>query len=646
MAVGATATKLHLPSAGGRRPSLFHLAAVAVLCTVSYLVGIWHHGGFSASPAGGVASSVSIATTASVSCVSPTPTVLGGGGGGDSSSSSAPLDFAAHHTAEGMEVASGQIHRSYEACAAKYSEYTPCEDVERSLRFPRDRLVYRERHCPSEGERLTCLVPAPKGYRNPFPWPTSRDVAWFANVPHKELTVEKAVQNWIRVDGDKFRFPGGGTMFPHGAGAYIDDIGKIIPLHDGSIRTALDTGCGVASWGAYLLSRNILAMSFAPRDSHEAQVQFALERGVPAMIGVLSSNRLTYPARAFDMAHCSRCLIPWQLYDGLYLAEVDRILRPGGYWILSGPPINWKKHWKGWQRTKEDLNAEQQAIEAVAKSLCWKKITLKEVGDIAIWQKPTNHIHCKASRKVVKSPPFCSNKNPDAAWYDKMEACITPLPEVSDIKEIAGGQLKKWPERLTAVPPRIASGSIEGVTDEMFVEDTKLWQKRVGHYKSVISQFGQKGRYRNLLDMNARFGGFAAALVDDPVWVMNMVPTVGNSTTLGVIYERGLIGSYQDWCEGMSTYPRTYDLIHADSVFTLYKDRCDMDNILLEMDRILRPEGTVIIRDDVDMLVKIKSITDGMRWNSQIVDHEDGPLVREKLLLVVKTYWTLGEEKE
>jgi hypothetical protein len=70
----------------------------------------------------------------------------------------------------------------------------------------------------------------------------------------------------------------------------------------------------VASWGAYLLSRDILAMSFAPRDSHEAQVQFALERGVPAMIGVLASNRLTYPARSFDMAHCSRCLIPWQLY--------------------------------------------------------------------------------------------------------------------------------------------------------------------------------------------------------------------------------------------------------------------------------------------------------------------------------------------
>lgn len=638
MAVGA---KLHLSSTA-RRPTLPQLLAVALLCSASYLAGVWHHGGFSAALAGGGGSPspVSIATTTSVTCVSPTTAAVARVGGG----SSGPLDFAAHHAADETEVKAAPPQRAYEACPAKYSEYTPCEDVERSLRFPRDRLMYRERHCPSEGERLRCLVPAPKGYRTPFPWPASRDVAWFANVPHKELTVEKAVQNWIHVEGDKFRFPGGGTMFPHGAGAYIDDIGKLIPLHDGSIRTALDTGCGVASWGAYLLSRNILAMSFAPRDSHEAQVQFALERGVPAMIGVLASNRLTYPARAFDMAHCSRCLIPWQLYDGLYLIEVDRILRPGGYWILSGPPINWKKHWKGWQRTREDLNAEQQAIESVAKSLCWKKI--KEVGDIAIWQKPTNHIHCKALRKVIKSPPFCSNKNPDAAWYDKMEACITPLPEVSDIKEVAGGELKKWPQRLTAVPPRIASGSIEGVTAEMFNEDTKLWKKRVGHYKSVISQFGQKDRYRNLLDMNACFGGFAAALAGDLMWVMNMVPTGGNSTTLGVIYERGLIGNYQDWCEGMSTYPRTYDLIHADSVFSLYKDRCEMDTILLEMDRILRPEGTVIIRDDVDLLVKIKSVADGMRWNSQIVDHEDGPLVREKLLLVVKTYWTLGDEKQ
>jgi len=52
-------------------------------------------------------------------------------------------------------------------------------------------------------------------------------------------------------------------------------------------------------------------MSIAPRDSHEAQVQFALERGVPAIIGVLGTIMLPFPSGAFDMAHCSRCLIPW-----------------------------------------------------------------------------------------------------------------------------------------------------------------------------------------------------------------------------------------------------------------------------------------------------------------------------------------------
>jgi hypothetical protein len=71
-----------------------------------------------------------------------------------------------------------------------------------------------------------------------------------------------------------------------------------------------------------------------------------------------------------------------------------------------------------------------------------------------------------------------------------------------------------------------------------------------------------------------------------------------------------------------------------------------MDRILLEVDRILRPEGTVIIRDDVDMLVKVKSVADGMSWDSQIVDHEDGPLVREKILLVVKRYWTAQDQDQ
>ncbi|KAL5728516.1 hypothetical protein ACHQM5_001590 [Ranunculus cassubicifolius] len=139
--------------------------------------------------------------------------------------------------------------------------------------------------------------------------------------------------------------------------------------------------------------------------------------------------------------------------DGMYLIEVDRVLRPGGYWILSGPPINWKKYWRGWERTQADLKAEQDEIENVAKSLCWKKVV--EKNDLSVWQKPINHLECAKSR-------ICKSENVDAAWYENMEKCITPMPEVSSSDEVPGGAVENWPRHAFALPPRIARGSVSG----------------------------------------------------------------------------------------------------------------------------------------------------------------------------------------
>jgi len=546
------------------------------------------------------------------------------------------LNFETHHNeGDNIELSESKA-KIFEPCSAKYIDYTPCHDQKRAMTFPRDNMIYRERHCPPEDEKLHCLIPPPRGYKNPFPWPKSRDYVPYANVPYKSLTVEKAIQNWVQFEGDVFKFPGGGTMFPQGADKYIDDLAQVIPISDGTVRTALDTGCGVASWGAYLLKRNVLTMSFAPRDSHEAQVQFALERGVPAVIGVMGTQRLPYPSRAFDMSHCSRCLIPWTANDGLYLIEVDRVLRPGGYWILSGPPINWKQYYQAWQRSKEELQKEQERIEEIAELLCWEK--KYEKGDLAIWQKRINTHSCPRSRDTIDPPPACESVNPDDSWYKRMERCTTRMPKASDASEVAGGILEKFPKRLNAVPPRVLSGSLSGVSAESYNADTQLWKKHVEAYKRINKYIGEI-RYRNVMDMNAGLGGFAAALTSNKAWVMNVVPTIAKDNTLGVIYERGLIGIYHDWCEAFSTYPRTYDLIHANGVFNMYQDRCNTEDILLEMDRILRPEGAVILRDNVDVLNRVKKVLGGIRWHSKLVDHEDGPLVPEKILIAVKKYW-------
>lgn len=126
-----------------------------------------------------------------------------------------------------------------------------------------------------------------------------------------------------------------------------------------------------------------------------------------------------------------------------------------------------------------------------------------------------------------------------------MDACITPYPDVKNSDEVAGGELKKFPARLFAVPPRIANEMVPGVTVESYQEDNKLWKKHVTSYKRIVSLLGTT-RYHNIMDMNAGLGGFAAALDSPKLWVMNVVPTIAENT-LGVVYERGLIGIYHDW---------------------------------------------------------------------------------------------------
>lgn len=92
------------------------------------------------------------------------------------------------------------------------------------------------------------------------------------------------------------------------------------------------------------------------------------------------------------------------------MMEVDRVLRPGGYWVLSGPPINWKNNYKSWQRPMEELQEEQRKIEETAKLLCWDKKS--EKGETAIWQKRVNTDSCRASQANA-----CESSDPDNAWY-------------------------------------------------------------------------------------------------------------------------------------------------------------------------------------------------------------------------------------
>lgn len=65
----------------------------------------------------------------------------------------------------------------YRVCDERMSDYIPCLDNVEEMKMKNwsERGEKYERHCPVEGKRLDCLVPMPKGYKSPIPWPQSRD---------------------------------------------------------------------------------------------------------------------------------------------------------------------------------------------------------------------------------------------------------------------------------------------------------------------------------------------------------------------------------------------------------------------------------------------------------------------------------------
>jgi hypothetical protein len=509
-------------------------------------------------------------------------------------------------------------------------DYIPCLDNLEAIRHLHGRSHYehRERHCPAESP--TCLVPLPEGYKTSIKWPKSREQIWYSNVPHTKLAAVKGHQNWVKVTGEYLTFPGGGTQFKNGALHYIDFIQNSLPdiAWGKRTRVILDVGCGVASFGGYLFDRDVVAFSFAPKDEHEAQVQFALERGIPAISAVMGTQRLPFPSKIFDVVHCARCRVPWHIEGGKLLLELNRVLRPGGYFVWSATPV--------YQNKPEDVEI-WEAMSKLTKAMCWDLVVvnndkLNEVG-AAIYRKPTSN-ECYESRQQ-QEPPLCESKDdPDAIWNVQLQACIHKVPVDESVRGAKWPET--WPQRLESPPYWLKSSEV-GVygkpAPEDFTADYEHWKRVVS--KSYLNGLGiDWSSVRNVMDMRSIYGGFAAALKDLKIWVMNVVP-LDSPDTLPIIYERGLFGIYHNWCESFSTYPRSYDLLHADHLFSDVKKRCKLQGLMAEVDRILRPEGKLIVRDNVETIAEIENMAKSLNWKVRMTYNKD----TEGMLCVEKTLW-------
>ncbi|KAL8256629.1 hypothetical protein R6Q59_031696 [Mikania micrantha] len=535
-----------------------------------------------------------------------------------------------------------------EFCSLESENYTPCFNTSENLELGLTDGLEHDRHCGPTSKH-NCLVLAPSGYKIPHRWPTGRDVIWIDNVKinaQEVLSSGSLTKRMMLLDEDQISFSFASSMVDDSIEDYSHQIAEMIGLRNESylvqagVRTVLDIGCGFGSLGAHLFQKQLLTMCIANYESSGSQVEITLERGLPAMVASFTAKRLPFPSLSFDMVHSAWDGTTWNHKDGMHLIEADRILRPGGYFVWTSADANTRAY----GRNKENLNVGD-FVRNFAKDLCWD--LLSQQDKTVVWKKPSNK-DCYASRSHGSGPLLCKvGRDVESPYYHPLEACIGGT---NSRRWISIEKRPKWPSRATLSSTEL---TVHGLLSGDLVEDDLNWKSSVINYWSLLSPliFSDHPKrpgiedpippynmVRNVLDMNAHFGGFNSALLEagKSVWVMNVVPTSGPNH-LPLILDRGFLGVLHDWCEAFPTYPRTYDLVHGEGLLSLEtakRRRCSMLDVFFEIDRILRPEGWVLLRDTSSLIEAARTITTRLKWEARVVEIDSNS--DEKLLVCQK----------
>ncbi|KAL7091273.1 hypothetical protein ACP275_12G095300 [Erythranthe tilingii] len=525
----------------------------------------------------------------------------------------------------------------FDLCGKERENYVPCYNVSANLLAGFSDGEEFDRHCEISREHQYCLVRPPKDYKIPLTWPSGRDVIWSGNVKLSKdqfLSSGSMTKRLMLLEENQISFHSDDDeMTVDGVKDYSHQIAEMIGLgsdadfHEAGVRNVLDIGCGFGSFGAHLLSLRLMAVCVAAYESTGSQVQLALERGLPAIIGNFISKQLPFPSLSYDMVHCTQCGIFWDDKDGMFLIEVDRILKPGGYIVLTSPRSRQ-------QRNKGSISTP---FEEYTQKLCWNLVAKQE--DTFTWQKTTD-ARCYISKHGTF--PLC-NGDDGSSYYKPLVRCIS------------GTGSKRWIPIQNRTSGSLGSSelAIHGINPEDFYEDLEFWRSALRNYWSLLSPLifsdhpkrpGDEdpmppyNMVRNVMDMSAHYGGFNTALLEarKSVWVMNVVP-VGERNTLPTILDQGFAGVLHSWCEPFPTYPRTYDMLHAKGLLShLATEKCSMVDLIFEMDRILRPEGWVIISDKVAPIETARTLVTQLRWEARVIDLQDGS--DQRLLVCQKPF--------
>lgn len=85
----------------------------------------------------------------------------------------------------------------------------------------------------------------------------------------------------------------------------------------------------------------------------------------------------------------------------------------------------------------------------------------------------------------------------------------------------------------------------------------------------------------------------------------------------------------------------SFDKLHSNFTMVCGSHRCNLVGVVVEVDRILRPEGKLIVRDDVETINELEKMLKSMHWEVRLTYSKDN----EGLLCVQKSQWRPQESE-
>ncbi|KAF6171424.1 hypothetical protein GIB67_009565, partial [Kingdonia uniflora] len=355
--------------------------------------------------------------------------------------------------------------RELELCGKEKENYVPCYNVSASVLAGFNDGEEFGRHCDVSRVGYRCLVRPLKDYNIPLRWPSGRDVIWSGNVKIAKdqfLASGSLTKRLMLLEENQIAFHSEDGMNIDGVKNYSRQIAEMIRLGSDSnfvqagVRTVLDIGCGFGSFGAHLLSLNVMTVCTAAYENSP-----------------------------------------------------------------TGSPV---------QDTP-------------------RKYVFPEY--------PPN----TPSSKQGGLPPLCKEDYDAQAYYQPLQSGIS------------GTTSKRWvsmQNRSSGLQLSSTELAVHGVHPEYFLEDSQIWRSTLRNYWSLLTPliFSDHPKrpsdedplppfnmIRNVMDMNAHYGGLNAAFVEaeKSAWVMNVVP-IKTTNTLPLILDQGFAGVLHDWCVSLSLH--------------------------------------------------------------------------------------------